>query len=517
MRIAQVNIMRIKKDRRRKINFLVVCILVFSALVSPVFVFSDTDKQGAEKIVMLVFGGITCPNCIAQKPFLNDLEKRYNLLEIKHYEVYNSKPNRELFARTALEHGIKAGSVPAVFVAGKHFIGDTPTIRKQIEQAVKQAIDAVQKQKPPTGKTVIDKPAAAGSSPITTNQQNRGQSPIPPSSSLPAPECDEQAKACKVEAEADPWLEGGLQDGRTPSVKGTLLPDREKKTLADTADAAASKTILDIPFLGAVDMAQHSLFLSTVLISFVDGFNPCSLWVLMLLLGMVLHSGSRQRVILVGVVFLFTTAAVYGVFIAGIFKILTVLSFVWWIQWIVAIFAFVFGAVNIKDYFWFKKGFSFSISDDKKPGIYKSIRGLMNPKNSGLSLVWFTVVMAAGTSIVEIPCTAGLPVVWSELLRIQQVGWLKFYSLLFVYLLVYLSLAIAIFLVAVFTMKMGRFEEKYGQLLKLIGGSIMVALALVLILKPGLMNDITGMFLVFAGSALASAVLVFIKKYFLKG
>jgi len=228
MKVARVENMRKMKDSHL-INFLFVFILVFTSILAPDFVFSDAEKREGKKVVMLVFGASTCPNCIAQKTFLNELEKRYSLLEVKYYEVYNSKPNRELFARTAEEHGTKAGSVPAVFIAGKHFIGDTPATRKQIEQVVRQAIESAEKQKLPASEAKIENQDTTGSSSPTANQQKSGQPPMSPSSSLPAPECDAQAKTCKAQDEGDPWFSGGLQDGWTPPVKGTPLPDREKK------------------------------------------------------------------------------------------------------------------------------------------------------------------------------------------------------------------------------------------------------------------------------------------------
>ncbi len=85
-----------------------------------------------------------------------------------------------------------------------------------------------------------------------------------------------------------------------------------------------------------MDLATQSLALSTVLIAFVDGFNPCSLWVLSVLLGLTLHTGSRKKVFIIGFVFLTVTSLVYALFIAGLFTMFTVISFVGWIRVIVA-------------------------------------------------------------------------------------------------------------------------------------------------------------------------------------
>jgi cytochrome c biogenesis protein CcdA/thiol-disulfide isomerase/thioredoxin len=264
---------------------------------------------------------------------------------------------------------------------------------------------------------------------------------------------------------------------------------------------------LDLPFLGSLDLAFQPLFLSTVLIALVDGFNPCSLWVLTVLLALVIHSGSRGRIALVGVTFLTTTALVYGLFIVGVFGALSYIAWLGWVQWLVASLAFVFAVVNIKDYFWFQKGVSFTIPAERKPGIHRNMRGLLRPGHSPASLVVATVAMALGIALVELPCTAGFPVVWSGLVAAHQPGLVHFAGLVALYLFLYLLIELAVFLAALKTLKASRFEERHGRLLKLGGGMIMLVLALVLAIAPEFMNRLGGIVLVFA-AALGLSLLV---------
>jgi glutaredoxin len=81
---------------------------------------------------------------------------------------------------------------------------------------------------------------------------------------------------------------------------------------------AQVSTRIDLPLLGTIDLGSQSLLVSTALIAFVDGFNACSLWVLSLLLAITLHSGRRGRVLLIGLLFLTVSSAIYALFIAGI-------------------------------------------------------------------------------------------------------------------------------------------------------------------------------------------------------
>lgn len=262
--------------------------------------------------------------------------------------------------------------------------------------------------------------------------------------------------------------------------------------------AEDSTTTLNIPLLGKIDLAGKSTIVTTALIAFVDGFNPCSIWVLTMLLALTLHTGSRQKVVIIGLIFLTVTAAIYGLFITGLFVTFKVASFVKWIQVLVALIALFFALVNIKDYFWYKEGLSFTIADDKKPGIFQRMRKLLDASHNFWTLAVATVVMSAGVSLVEFSCTVGLPMMWANILNVQQVGMATFVILLLLYLVIYQLDELAIFFTAVYTLKASKMEEKHGRILKLISGVLMFILAVVMLIDPTLLNSLSSSLLIFA-------------------
>jgi len=270
--------------------------------------------------------------------------------------------------------------------------------------------------------------------------------------------------------------------------------------------------MIRIPLLGTIDLSYQPLLLSTVIIAFVDGFNPCSLWLLSILIALVLHSGSRKRVVVVGLTFLTVTATIYGLFMVGVFSVLAYASFLPWMYWIVAGFALVFGIVNVKDYFFFKKGLSFTIDDRHKPGIFRKFRELMTNGQSPLALAGATAVMASGIALIELPCTAGFPVIWGGLVSTHEVGAWGFAMLLTVYLVIYLLDELIVFGVAVVKLRIDRFEERHARVLKLIGGVVMVALAIVLVTKPEIMSSAGKAMAVFALAFLVAALIVLVDR-----
>lgn len=409
---------------------------------------------GAEpnRTVIYFFWGDGCPHCEDEKPFLQDLQSRYPQLQVKDYEVWYHPENQQILAQMARAYGVRATGVPATFIGDSVWVGFSERIK---------------------------------------------------------PEISSKVGAC---------IELGCPDPGSLSAAGTGVIKALKETSPLTVPGGAQETspqprnLLSIPFLGEYDLTAQPLIFTTGLIALVDGFNPCSLWVLSLLLGIVIYSGSRGKIFAVGFTFLLITAAAYGLFIAGLFNVFAYVGYLGWIQAAVALLALGFALINIKDYFWFKQGISLTIADRYKPRIFKDIRNIMIPNKSLPAMIGATAAMALGITLVELPCTAGFPVLWSNIVAQHHLDTLGFSLLLGLYLLIYLLDELVVFFSVVFTLKASKFEEKHGRLLKLIGGMIMLSLAMVLLVDPELMNDIGGSLLVFGVALLTTLVILVIHR-----
>jgi cytochrome c biogenesis protein CcdA/glutaredoxin len=424
---------------------------------------SGSASDGAA-VVVRFFYGEECPYCHRQLAAMEAWERDHDV-EIHRYEVWHDDDNRALFQRLATAYGGEANAVPMTFIGGRAWSGFDENLDLQMQAAIeacadRSCIDPMQVLEPePDEPADLDEPSTSG--PVA------GPTPPPP-----GPRDGDDA------ATADPPVAEGADDAAT----------------------------IQVPLVGVVDAESMGLLPATALIAFVDGFNPCSLWVLSVLLAMLLRTGSRRRIAVVGGAFLVTTAAVYGLFIAGVFTAMSYVGYLAGIRWAVALLALTFAAVNIKDYFAFKKGFSFTIPDRYKPRIYRGGRSLLDEDRSLLAVTGAAVLMALGISLVELPCTAGFPVVWSGLLADAGTGGAEFASLLSVYLGIYLLDEIVLFTAVVVTLRIAKFQERHGQMLKLVGGMVMLALGLVMLVSPAVMNTIGGTVLVFLAAAIATAV-----------
>lgn len=418
---------------------------------------AGTGRSAAEPTTeVYYFYGEGCPVCARTTPFLESLAERHPAMRINKFEVWGSAENRERLGEMADAYRITPTGVPIVFIGEHAWVGFR-------EGATDEAITAVVES------------------------------------------CTEQGCPDPTTVELD-GSEGTTTDAG--SSCGTS-PDGTPLECGPAEDATEA---IDVPGMGSVDLGSRSLLVSTLLISFVDGVNPCSLWVLTVLIALSLRHASRRRTLLIGGTFIFVTAAVYAMFIGGLFTVFTVVGFAPWIRVAVALVALFMALVSIKDYFWFKQGLSFTIPDSKKPGIYAGMRRVLDQGDSVPALVGATAVLAAGVSLVEFGCTAGFPVLWTNLLQTHQASMVTFALLLLVYMVVYQLDELAIFLTATFTLKATRLQEKQGRLLKLGSGILMLALALVMIVDPEIMSTVTGSLAVFVGAMAVSAIVVLVDK-----
>ena len=203
----------------------------------------------------------------------------------------------------------------------------------------------------------------------------------------------------------------------------------------------------------------------------MDGVNPCSLWVLSVLLAIVLHSGSRGRVILVGSTFLFVTTAMYGLYIVGFYSALDYVGEMAWIRLGLAAIAITFGVLQLKDGLYPGVGPSLSISADRKPGLYKRMRSVAAADRGLPAVIAGTVALAVGVSLLETPCTAGTAAAvdracWPT----QGVSTATAAGLFALYMTVFLLDELIVFGVAVFTLRAAKLQERHGRVLKLIAG-----------------------------------------------
>ncbi len=242
-----------------------------------------------------------------------------------------------------------------------------------------------------------------------------------------------------------------------------------------------------VPFLGEMTVDGVSLPLMTVLIAGLDAFNPCAFFVLLFMLSLMVHQSSRARMLAIGGVFVLTSGLMYFAFMAAWLNLFQLLGNLAWVTLTAGALALVFGLVNVKDFFYFRRGVSLSIPQSRKPEIYQRARAILAAGNVPAMLA-ATVLLAVAVNFYELLCTAGFPMVYTRLLTLQELGPGTHYLYLALYNGVYVIPLAVIVGVFAFTLGARKLSEREGRLLKLMSGLMMLQLGMLLMLAPELLN-----------------------------
>ena len=231
--------------------------------------------------------------------------------------------------------------------------------------------------------------------------------------------------------------------------------------------------------------------LFTFVIAIIDGFNPCTMWVLTFLLVLLVSvSESRKRIFTVGFIFVIVVYIFYLLFMAAWLNVFFYIGFLDPVRIGIGILALVAGAINCKEYFAFRKGVTLMIQEKHKVPLVDRIKKMKEVIKYGSfpALIAASVVLAAFASLVELPCTAGFPIIYTKILAEKVFAesmvyylYLAFYNLVYV-----IPLAVIITLFGYF-FKGKQISKSQMQVIKVIGGLIMIMLGIILLFNPELL------------------------------
>lgn len=238
-----------------------------------------------------------------------------------------------------------------------------------------------------------------------------------------------------------------------------------------------------IPILGKIDAKKTSLTLVGIILGFIDGFNPCAMWILLLLINMTLTMKNKKKMIAIGLTFILTSGIIYFLSMLGISYILD-LTMVNIVRDVIAIFAIILGIYNLHVYIKTRKDTGCHVVDKKKrKGIIKKINEIMSKKSTLLAIIG-TIILASSVNLIELACSLGFPTIYLELLTINNIHGITKIIYLLIYIFFYLIDDLVVFLIAVFTLKSKGISTRYNKFVNLVGGILMIIMGLLLIFKP---------------------------------
>jgi glutaredoxin len=243
---------------------------------------------------------------------------------------------------------------------------------------------------------------------------------------------------------------------------------------------------IDFPLIGEVNTKSFSLPVLTVIFGALDGFNPCAMWILIFLIGALLRTENKKRMWIFGIVFLGASAAAYYAFMAAWLNLVLFIGFIVWIRILIGLLALGGGVYSLRDYFKNKDAVCEVGDAEQKGKIAKKLKEAIGKEKFWLALVGVAAV-AFGVNLLELVCSAGLPVIYTQILIINGLSGFQYYAYLLLYVLIFMLDDLIVFSGAMLAFRSFKGNSKYSRFSRLIGGMIMVAIGLIMIFWPELL------------------------------
>lgn len=258
--------------------------------------------------------------------------------------------------------------------------------------------------------------------------------------------------------------------------------DEEPKLEEKEETKKEENTEYDIPLLGKIDAKEASIPLIAIILGFIDGFNPCALWILLFLINMLFNMKNRKKMWLLGTTFLVTSAFVYFLAMLGLSVVLSFAA-ITWVRRIIALVAIIGGVLNLRSYLTAKEDGCHVVDEKKRKKYFTKIKALTAEQNLLIALIGI-IALAASVNLVELACSAGFPTIFITILELNNIDGLIKIGYILIYILFFLIDDLAIFIIAMLTLKISGVTTKYSKIAHLVGGIIMIVIGLLLIFKP---------------------------------
>jgi len=234
-----------------------------------------------------------------------------------------------------------------------------------------------------------------------------------------------------------------------------------------------------------LNMNKMPIPLIATVIGFIDGFNPCAMWVLIFLITMLMNMQNKRRMWLLGITFLVTSAFVYLLIMFAWLTLIGNLTSIAWFRIGIALVAFIGGIVNLNSFRKsLKKDDGCEVVDEKKrKNIISKIKKIVTERSFILALIG-VMALAISVNVIELACSAGLPMAFTQILAINDLSTFEYMLNILIYIFFFLIDDILVFTIAMVTLNVTGISTKYTKYSHLVGGIIMVIIAILMVFKP---------------------------------
>ena len=402
---------------------------ILLAIFISLFFYSKSFALEAQNNVNLyLFWGNGCPHCAHAEEVLEPFIKDNKYVTYNTYEVYYSTENQKKMQDIGEKLNIDASGVPLIIVGDKPYVGFSDTTGTEIKKRLEYcSINACP---------------------------------------------DSVASIVGVEKPEAKYYAENKNDTQSTNI----LDDKNQ------SDTKRPDKIIELPLIGKINAANFSLPVLAVIIGLLDGFNPCAMWALLFIITLLIGMNDRKRMWLYGTTFIGVSALIYLGFMAAWLNLFLFIGNIVWIRAAIGVFALAIGGYHLYDWYQNKTGCKVT-NNEKRKAVFTKLRALIKEKNIWIGLLGIAV-LAAAVNVVELACSAGLPVLYTGILSSASLQSWQYFGYILLYVLFFMLDDLIVFGVAMKTMQVIGIESKYTRITRLVGGILMLVLGMLLIFAP---------------------------------
>lgn len=285
-------------------------------------------------------------------------------------------------------------------------------------------------------------------------------------------------------------IEDAVKQGLTScnDIVSSTDQERQEKDTKTKNEWAANKEgvvpeTIKLPIFGTIETKNLSLPALTVAIAFLDGFNPCAMWVLLFLISLLLGMKQEYKRWILGGTFILASAVVYLLFLTAWLNLFLFLGFVFWVRILIGVFALGAGIYYLKEYFVNKEAACKTIGETTRERIFKIAKKITKERTFLISILGI-ILLAFFVNLIELVCSAGLPALYTKILSLTPLSTMKYYLYLLLYIFIFMLDDMFVFIVAMLTLQATGVHAKYERYSRLIGGILIFVIGVLLLFKP---------------------------------
>lgn len=284
----------------------------------------------------------------------------------------------------------------------------------------------------------------------------------------------------------------GYESKTTTGIQlSAMLADYASKSPQAANNTTATdneKFAFDMPFIGKTNLRELSLPALSVILGLVDGFNPCAMWVLVYLIALVMELNDKKRIWLIVGTFLLASGILYFLFMTAWLNLFLLVGYLRPIMIIIGLIALGSGILAVREYLQTRGRPTCKIGDEEDKSKQASRMQEIISSPLTISTMLAIIGLAFAVNAVEFMCSAGIPAVFTSVLAQSNLSGLEHYGYILLYDIFYMLDDIIIFCVAAFALSSTDFTQRYAGFSKIVGGTILLILGLLMLFAPGLLR-----------------------------